>query len=187
MQGEHEAILEWRVRGHIGLPSKIVPPASRDRSSFVVVASCESHDFANATRVVPILGEGCSPRHGTVPASDILTHCAVLTGCIEAIVDGKLVSFARRSYLLPGYAWFEGARTDPAYRNMGVFQAISRHFLEAMQREGADTIGLSTHVDNKASIHIIEKSGFRKAASYIYLEVGAMRRSETTGSPLAVF
>lgn len=91
---------------------------------------------------------------------------------IVAIVDGKLISFARRSYLLLGYAWFEGARTDPAYRNSGVFQEISRYFLEAAQHEGADTIGLSTHVDNEASIHIIEKSGFLKVASYVYLEAG---------------
>ncbi|MEA3238193.1 MAG: GNAT family N-acetyltransferase, partial [Candidatus Bipolaricaulota bacterium] len=48
---------------------------------------------------------------------------------IVAIVDEKLISFARRSYLLPGYACLEGARTDPAYRNTGVFQEISRYFL----------------------------------------------------------
>ena len=91
---------------------------------------------------------------------------------IIAIVDGKLISFARRSYLLPRYAWFEGARTDPAYRNSGVFQEISRYFLEAVQREGADTIGLSTYIDNDASLHIIEKNGFQKVASYVYLEAG---------------
>ncbi|MEA3239818.1 MAG: GNAT family N-acetyltransferase, partial [Candidatus Bipolaricaulota bacterium] len=91
---------------------------------------------------------------------------------IVAIVDEKLISFARRSYLLPGYAWLEGARTDPAYRNTGVFQEISRYFLDAVQREGADLIGLSTYIDNKVSIHIIEKNGFRKAASYVYLESG---------------
>jgi len=89
---------------------------------------------------------------------------------IVAIVDGKLISFARRSYLLPGYAWFEGARTDPAYRNTGVAQEISRYFLEAVQRERADKIGLSTYIDNEASIHIIEKNGFRKVASYVHVE-----------------
>ncbi|HHR85460.1 MAG TPA: GNAT family N-acetyltransferase, partial [Candidatus Acetothermia bacterium] len=83
---------------------------------------------------------------------------------IVAIVDGKLISFARRSYILPGYAWFEGARTDPAYRNSGVAQEISHYFLQAVQREGADKIGLSTYIDNEASIHIIEKNGFRKVA-----------------------
>jgi len=106
---------------------------------------------------------------------------------IVAIVDGKLISFARRSYLLPGYAWFEGARTDPAHRNTGVFQEISRYFLDAAQREGADLIGLSTHIDNEASIHIIEKNGFRKAASYVYLEAGhdASVRREGRPSPRA--
>jgi len=91
---------------------------------------------------------------------------------VVAIADGKLISFARRSFLLPGYAWFEGARTDPAYRNTGVFQEISRYFLGAVQREGADTIGLSTYIDNEVSIHIIEKNGFHKVTSYVYLEAG---------------
>ena len=38
---------------------------------------------------------------------------------IVALLDGKLIGFARRTYLLPGYAWFEGIRTDPAYSNTG--------------------------------------------------------------------
>lgn len=91
---------------------------------------------------------------------------------IVAIANGRLISFARHSYLLPSYAWFEGARTDPAYRNSGVSQEISRYFLEAAQREGAETIGLSTYIDNEVSIHIIEKNGFHKVASYVYLEAG---------------
>jgi len=102
---------------------------------------------------------------------------------IVAIADEKLISFARRSYLLPGYAWFEGARTDPAYRNTGVFQEISRYFLDAVQREGADLIGLSTYIDNKVSIHIIEKNGFRKVASYVYLEAGRGASVRREGRP----
>ncbi len=66
---------------------------------------------------------------------------------------------------------------------MGVFQAISRHFVEVVQLERADTIGLSTHVENKASIHIIEKRGFRKAASYIYLEVRRNAPVRNNGIP----
>ena len=38
---------------------------------------------------------------------------------IVVLLDGKLIGFARRTYLLPGYAWFEGIRTDPAYHNTG--------------------------------------------------------------------
>ncbi len=89
---------------------------------------------------------------------------------IVAIDDGVLISFARRTYLLPGYAWFQGARTDPLYRNRGASQKISRYFLEAVRSEGADLIGLSTYVENHSSIHIIEKSGFEKVASFVHLE-----------------
>ncbi len=89
---------------------------------------------------------------------------------IVAIDDGVLISFARRLYLLSGYAWFQGARTDPLYRNKGASQAISRYFLEAVKTEGADLIGLSTYIENYSSIHIIEKNGFRKVASFVHLE-----------------
>jgi RimJ/RimL family protein N-acetyltransferase len=91
---------------------------------------------------------------------------------IVAIDDGILISFARRSYLLSGYAWFQGARTDPLYRNRGASQEISRYFLEAVRREGADLVGLSTYIENHSSIHIIEKNGFRKVASFVHLEAG---------------
>jgi len=38
---------------------------------------------------------------------------------VVATLDDVLIGFARRTYLLPGYAWFEGIRTDPAYCNTG--------------------------------------------------------------------
>jgi len=102
---------------------------------------------------------------------------------IVAIADEKLISFARHSYLLPGYAWFEGARTDPAYRNTGAAQEITNYFLESVQHEGGDMIGLSTYIDNEVSLHIIEKNGFRKAASYVYIEAGRNAPVRQEGHP----
>ena len=104
---------------------------------------------------------------------------------IVAIADGNLIAFARQSYLLPGYAWFEGIRTDPAYRNTGAAKEITRYFLDAVRRERADRIGLSTYIDNEASIHIIEKTGFRKVASYVYIEAthdAAVRQEGRSGN-----
>ena len=38
---------------------------------------------------------------------------------VVALADGVLTGFARHSLLLPGFAWFEGIRTDPARQNRG--------------------------------------------------------------------
>lgn len=89
---------------------------------------------------------------------------------VVAIDDGMIISFAHRSYLLEGYAWFQGARTDPLYRNKGASQKIFHHFLDAVREEKAELIGLSTYIENRSSIHIIEKNGFQKVASFVRLE-----------------
>jgi len=83
---------------------------------------------------------------------------------VVAVVDGVLVGFAHRTYLAPGYAWLEGIRTDPARRGTGAAKEITRHFLEAVRRERADRVGLSAHIENEASIHIVRSNGFQEVA-----------------------
>ncbi len=102
---------------------------------------------------------------------------------VVATLDDVLIGFARRTYLLPGYAWFEGIRTDPAYHNTGAAKAITRHFLDAVREENAERIGLSTYIDNEASLHIIAANGFTRAASYVYLEAGPDAPVRRTGYP----
>ena len=102
---------------------------------------------------------------------------------VVATLDDVLIGFARRTYLLPGYAWFEGIRTDPAYCNTGAAKAITRHFLDAVREENADRIGLSTYIDNEASLHIIAANGFTRAASFVYLEAGPDAPVRRTGHP----
>ena len=89
---------------------------------------------------------------------------------IGAEIDGRLIAFARRTWLCPGQAWLEGIRTDPAYRGRGAGKAITEYLIESARRAGALTIHLSTHVGNEASIHIIESFGFRRVASFVHLE-----------------
>ncbi len=88
---------------------------------------------------------------------------------VVALVDGLLVGFAHRTYLAPGYAWLEGIRTDPAHRGTGAAKEITRHFLEGVREERADRVGLSTHIENEASIHIIRSSGFEEVARFTNL------------------
>lgn len=89
---------------------------------------------------------------------------------VGAVLDGGLVGFARRTWLAPRLAWLEGIRTDPAYRGRGVGRAITEHLIGRAREVGASRIGLSTHVDNEASIHIIESYGFEKVATFAYRE-----------------
>jgi len=97
---------------------------------------------------------------------------------VVAEICGRVDAFSFRSWLFPGYAWLQGIRTDPACQGRGIGRAITEHFLEGAREDGADRVGLSTFIDNKASIHIIESYGFRRIASYIYGESpkeGALR------------
>jgi len=96
---------------------------------------------------------------------------------VVAVVDGVLVGFAHRTYLAPGYAWLEGIRTDPARRGTGAAKEITRHFLEGVREEGADRVGLSTHIENEASIHIIRSNGFEEVAWFT--NVGGAKETPT--------
>lgn len=84
-------------------------------------------------------------------------------------LEGQVVGFSRFVWLLPGYAWLEGLRTDPQYRNLGAAKAVARYFLEKAYAEGATEIGLSTYIENHASIHIIESHGFDRVGEFVFL------------------
>jgi len=97
---------------------------------------------------------------------------------IGAECDGVLIAFARRTWLYPGHAWFEGIRTDENYRGRGAAKAITVHLIESARQAGAEKIHLSTYIDNEASIHIIESYGFRRVASFATLEKEAPARPD---------
>jgi ribosomal protein S18 acetylase RimI-like enzyme len=97
---------------------------------------------------------------------------------VGAEIDGNLIAFARRTWLRFGHAWFEGIRTDPAYRGLGAGRAITEYLIESAKRAAAEKIHLSTYIDNEASIHIIESYGFRRVASFAYLEKDLETRQE---------
>jgi len=97
---------------------------------------------------------------------------------IAAVLDGRVIGFARRTWIHPGHAWFEGIRSDPQCRGHGVGRALTDHLIAGARRDGAERIHLSTYVDNEASIHIIEDRGFERVASFCHLE-GAPSPAET--------
>ena len=90
-----------------------------------------------------------------------------------AVLDDHVISFAHRTWLSPKIAWFEGIRTDPAWEGHGAAGAITQHFIRQAKADGATRINLSTYIDNEASIHIIESSGFACVATFSYVERAA--------------
>jgi len=87
-----------------------------------------------------------------------------------ADLNGSVIAFARTHTLTPGYVWLEGIRTDPVEQGRGAGKALTEYFIEKAVREGAQRIGLSTYVENYASIHIVEHYGFERQASFLLAE-----------------
>ncbi len=105
-----------------------------------------------------------------------------------AELKGVLIAFARTVNLAPGYVWLEGIRTDTAEQGHGAGKALTEYFIEKAARDGAQRMGLSTYVDNLASIHIVEQYGFQKQASFILAEalLNGPARSYAALSPSVV-
>lgn len=89
---------------------------------------------------------------------------------VVAEIDGTVIAFAHRTWVLPRVAWFEGIRTDPAHQGRGAGKAITEYLIRSARDAGATHINLSTYIDNESSIHIIESYGFQLTASFSYLE-----------------
>lgn len=87
-----------------------------------------------------------------------------------ALLNDHLIAFAHRTWLSPGIAWLEGIRTDPAWEGHGAARAITTHFIRGARCDGATRINLSTHIDNAASIHIIESYGFARVGTFSHVE-----------------
>ena len=127
-----------------------VTPEDRPRILEISAQIWEGHDY-----VPELLDEWFADTDGEI---------------IGAVLGGRLIGFAHRTWLYPGHAWFEGIRTDPEHRGRGAGRAITEYLIESARDAGAYRISLSTYIDNEASIHIIESYGFERVASFVYRE-----------------
>jgi RimJ/RimL family protein N-acetyltransferase len=89
---------------------------------------------------------------------------------IVAEFEGQIAGFARYARYSENFGWLEGIRTDPGFQNLGIGKVITDYFINMAQKEGVKKLALSTYIDNRASIHIIESKGFVKTASFMYFE-----------------
>ncbi len=124
--------------------------------------------------------------HDYIPAVIDEWLAATTAELVAAWLGGELVGFARCDRLFPSYAWFEGLRSDPAWRNRGIGRALTRHLLARAQGQGARRVGLSTYMDNLASRHIIESYGLAPVASFIYCEAEAPVQAQPSSRAVGV-
>ncbi len=101
---------------------------------------------------------------------------------LVAALDGAVAAFSYRTWLARGHAWLQGIRTDTALRGRGAGKALTERSIERAWADGARRIGLSTYIDNQASMHIVEGFGFRRVASFVYLEGEVHGHEESDGS-----
>src|SRR5450759_1245986 len=139
-----------------------------DRSRILAISSqiWEGNDY-----VPQVIDEWLRMRDSEVAVADL---------------NGSVIAFGRTVNLTPGYVWLEGIRTDTALQGHGAGKALTEYFIEKATREGAQRIGLSTYIDNLASIHVVERHHFVRQASFILAEakLDGPARSTAELSPL---
>ncbi len=107
---------------------------------------------------------------------------------LVAEIDGHVAAFSYLTWLAVGHAWLQGIRADTAMRGRGAAKALTERSIARAWAAGARRIGLSTYIDNQASMHIAESFGFRRVASFVYLEgepAGLDEREDADVEPLS--
>jgi GNAT superfamily N-acetyltransferase len=77
--------------------------------------------------------------------------------------DGRVIAVARARLVTPCEAWGQGIRVDPASQGLGIGRAITLHWPDVLRRRGARVARVAVLADNRASLRMMAKSGFRIA------------------------
>lgn len=83
-----------------------------------------------------------------------------------ATIDGRPVGVANIRMLNTTEAWFEGMRTDPAFRKRGIASALYNAQLAEVKQRDAATIRLITESTNNAAIRLLERSDMNQVGAY---------------------
>jgi RimJ/RimL family protein N-acetyltransferase len=77
--------------------------------------------------------------------------------------EGALVGCAKLTFLTDTDAWFEGMRKDPRVTEKGLADAVARYFFPRLAgRADLTSLRFSTYFDNRASIRVNERMGFKR-------------------------
>lgn len=77
-----------------------------------------------------------------------------------ALLDQKVLGFARSTYLSSNRCWLEGIRVSPEARGKGLGKALAVFQIEDAIHKGFESCGLSSYVENYESLHIVRSHGF---------------------------
>jgi hypothetical protein len=81
---------------------------------------------------------------------------------VAVLQDGRLAGCGKLTFLTATDAWLEGLRKDPRVSERGLARAVAKHFLVSLAgRRELTSIRFSTYVNNRASIAINERMGFK--------------------------
>lgn len=76
--------------------------------------------------------------------------------------DGQIVSFVVMA-VVAGEGEILTIATDPAYQNRGLARRLLDQVIDALRREGAESLFLEVATDNVNAIKLYEGSGFQRA------------------------
>ncbi len=106
---------------------------------------------------------------------------------IVATIDGQPVGVTNVRMLNATEAWFEGMRTDPAFRKQGIASALFDAQVAEAKRRGATTTRLITEATNTASIRLLERSAMLRVGAYVIYRASTdtqpQKRSYTYETP----
>ena len=100
-------------------------------------------------------------------------------GCVLGVVDQdtqRVVGLGRYRVLPEGTGWLEGLRVAPAYQGRGLARELTNRLMAiaiaALEKGEIKKLGMSTHADNKESIHLMEQRGFQLVQAHITITKG---------------
>ena len=75
--------------------------------------------------------------------------------------DGEIVSFVVMA-VVAGEGEILSIATDPAYQHKGLARMLLQQVIEALRKEGADSLFLEVATDNAPAIRLYESCGFER-------------------------
>lgn len=80
--------------------------------------------------------------------------------------EGEVKGFAKFTVLSEGRFWLEGIRADSNFRGMGLGDTLTKYYIQKAKNMNYKSLELSSWINNKASLKIVEKNGFKRVAEF---------------------
>jgi len=86
--------------------------------------------------------------------------------------EAKVVGYALSHYHLPTKkATFDNLHVNPNYRGLGIGHNLTSELVKALRNQGAFYICTLVESDNNTIVRVLEKSGFKKGKTMIWMDI----------------